>query len=91
MGWGGLLGKVSMGERGEIKGKGEGRGTYTPLSALPLNNINIHPKQLWPKCILGILLPVSEVGVNEYHQSLVAANCINVLQAGAIGKFDQLL
>ena len=35
-------------------------GTYTPINALALNNIKIHPKQLWPKRIFGL----PEVGVN---------------------------
>ena len=45
------------GEWGEMNGKG--KRTYTPLSALPLKNIEIYPKQLWPKRVFGL----PEVGV----------------------------
>jgi hypothetical protein len=60
LGWGGLWGEVSKGEvggemnAGKVDGKGEGRGTYTPIGALPLNDIKIYPKQLWPKRIFGV-------------------------------------
>jgi hypothetical protein len=46
-----------------VDGKGEGRGTYTPIGALPLNDIKIYPKQLWPKRIFGVLV-LPEVGVD---------------------------
>ena len=62
--WLGMFGVGrSMGEvsGGEWEWEGEGRGTYTPISTLPLNNIKVHPKQLWPKQILGLL---PEVGVD---------------------------
>jgi len=36
-----------------------------------------------------VVYPKREIGIDRL-QTLVAANCINVLQAGAIGKLDQL-
>ena len=57
VGWGGLRGEVSG---REWKVKGEGRGTYTLISALPLDDVEVNPKQFWPKRIFGL----PEVGVD---------------------------
>jgi len=50
-----------------------------------MNEINFHsftaPVSLW-----WVVFTVSGVGC----ATLVAANCIDVLQAGAVGKLDQL-